>query len=110
MKIYINRLFIALIPLVVISAVNAAEHESSHQHEPLAVNNELTFGAVLDVAIARYPSITEYDARKVEAGAWTARGRSWIAGQPALSLRYQSDRWQDENGLEEIEAGVELPL
>ncbi len=110
MNIYVNKLFIALILLGGINAANAAEHESNHHHDLLAATDELTFGAVLDVAIARYPSITEYDARKVEAGAWTARGRSWIAGQPALSLRYQSDRWQDENGLEEIEAGVELPL
>ena len=107
---YTAKSFIGLTLFFAIGTVNAEQDESFHQHNSLATDDKLTISVVLDVTVARYPATIEFDARQSEAAAWTNRGGSWLADQPVLSLRYQSDRWQDDNGLTEVETGIELPL
>ncbi len=86
------------------------ERKGDHHHVDVRADADLTLANVLHTAVARYPSIVELNARTREANAWNRRGRSWIAGSPALSLRYQTDKYNDANGLEEFESGIELPL
>lgn len=81
-----------------------------HTHAELPVEMSLSMTDALDRTVAQYPSFVELEARNAEALAWNARGKSWLAAQPALSFRYQSDRWGDDRGLEEFESGIELPI
>ncbi|MGI9287136.1 MAG: TolC family protein [Pseudomonadales bacterium] len=86
------------------------ERKGDHHHIDVGADADLTLVTVLQAAVERYPLIVELDARAKEAGAWNKRGRSWIAGSPALSLHYQTDEYSDDNGLEEFESSIELPL
>lgn len=89
--------------------VTAAPHEES-QHPPLPVDPALSLGDVLSHALSRYPAAGELAARTDEVDAWQSRSASALANRPALSFRYQTDRWGDDAGLREYEGGVELPL
>lgn len=93
-----------------VGLTDAAEVESPHLHAALPVDSELTLSSVLDTAVDQYPSRVELSARDAEAAAWVSRSHSWLSAPPALSFRYQSDRWGDDNRLEEIESGIELPI
>ena len=96
---------------IAVSAINTAKAESTHiDHTPLPVDEALTLTAAVDAALASYPMTVELGARSEQADAWVDRGRSWIADRPSLLLRYQSDRWGPDNGLQEFEAGILLPL
>lgn len=95
--------------LLAVASASAATLPS-HEHVALPVDETLTLFAALDMAYARYPSIDEVLARREQADAWADRGDSWLAGRPSLMLRYQSDRWGSDGGLNEYEAGVVLPL
>jgi len=97
--------------VLTLSSAWAAEDElPSHQHAALPVDETLTLTATLDAALAVYPSTVELAARSEQADAWTDRGQSWIADRPSLMMRYQSDQWGADNGLAELEAGIQLPL
>ena len=82
----------------------------SHEHAALPVDNTLTLSAAIDIAYARYPTTVEILARNEQADAWTDRGNSWLADRPSFLLRYQTDQWGADNGLDEYEAGIVLPL
>ena len=86
------------------------QRHDEHQHSDIQADASLTLAAALQTTLERYPSTVELEARVNEAGAWKKRGRSWIAGSPALSLRYQTDEYNHDTGLEEFESGIELPL
>lgn len=89
--------------------VHAAEAEG-HEHEALPESPTLTLGAVVDQALAVYPDTAALAARVRQADAWSARGDSWLADRPSVMLRYQTDRWGQDDGLLEYEAGIELPF
>lgn len=102
-----------LIAGVLLFAVGVAAAEAelpSHRHVALPVDESLTMIEAVDAAFALYPTTMELAARAEEADAWTDRGQSWLADRPSLMLRYQSDRWGLDNGLDEYETGIELPL
>ncbi len=96
--------------LTVASASAATATLPSHERVALPVDETLTLAAAIDIAYARYPTMAEVLARREQADAWADRGDSLLAGRPSLMLRYQSDRWGPDNGLNEYEAGVLLPL
>lgn len=97
--------------LSVVGVVAGAEAElPSHQHTAIPVDESLTMNEAVAAAFVLYPTTMELAARAEEADAWTDRGQSWLADRPSLMMRYQSDRWGADNGLDEYEAGVELPL
>lgn len=98
------------IALAADSPANELQRHDAHQHSDLQADANFTLAAALQTAFARYPSTVELEARDNEAGAWKKRGQSWIAGSPALSLRYQTDEYNHDTGLEEFESGIELPL
>ena len=91
------------------SLVHAAAHDD-HPHRSLEADPSLTLDRVVDAALATHPERLELDARQHQAEAWERRGRSLIKDRPSLILRYQSDRWGSDVGLDEQEAGIELPL
>ncbi len=103
----------ALVLLMLIASsgwsAEAAPHDN-HAHQLLEVDSTLTLGMVIDEALAVYPERPVLDARQEQAEAWSRRGRSLIKDRPSLILRYQSDRWGSDVGLDEREAGIELPL
>ncbi|NOX68831.1 MAG: TolC family protein [Gammaproteobacteria bacterium] len=104
------RAVICSMLLAAVSASAAAATPLSHEHVALPVDETLTLAAAVDIAYARYPTMAEVLARREQADAWSVRGDSLLAGRPSLMLRYQSDRWGPDNGLNEYEAGVMLPL
>ena len=83
---------------------------ATHGHAPLPIDESLTLAAVLDQAVAGYPEALGLDARAAQAEAWEERGEDWLQDRPSLLLRYQTDRWGDDEGLDEYEAGLLLPL
>jgi len=79
-------------------------------HPALAVDTALMLDDVVDATLAHYPSAVEIDARREESLAWRARSRSLTAAPHAATVRYQTDRLQDDLGLREIESGIQLSL
>jgi outer membrane protein TolC len=90
--------------------VAVAEELPGHAHAPLPVDSSLTLSGTVDVALAAYPDMVALAARQLEADAWADRGGSWLADRPSMVLRYQTDRLGSDVGLDEYEAGIELPL
>ncbi len=106
-----------LLPVLAVLLTSAAltsyaadEVTTTHAHVLLSENKSLSLTQILDETLARFPTTLELDAQAEEAQAWRSRGRHWFADSPAMTFRYQSDRWQDDNQLDEYEAGLELPL
>jgi outer membrane protein TolC len=97
-----------LILLVAVSRVNGAE--IGHEHQSLTPDPALTLSELVTRTLAHAPSLTELESQAGFAAAWNARAASWLGGAPALSLRYQTDRFNSNAGVEEYEAGLELPL
>jgi len=84
---------------------------ASHRHSASAAGTPPpTLQDVLTAAYARSPQRQVLDARGREVQALTRHADSLIAGNPAVSLRYQSDRLASDRGLREYEAGIDLPL
>ena len=81
-----------------------------HAHAELPEDRSLTLSMTVDATLANFPATLALQARADEAAAWQDRGRSLVADRPSLMLRYQTDRWGSNYGLDEYEAGVELPL
>ncbi len=109
------RCFIALArPALLLSAAfwgaAGADELPGHAHEPLPVDTAMSLVETIDGALAAYPDIRILAAREAQASAWSNRGNSWLRQPPALVMRYQSDRLGSDVGLEEYEAGVDLPL
>lgn len=90
--------------------VSAGVAEDEHAHVAIVEDTSLTVSHVIDETLREYPSFVELEARDAQARAWRDRGRSWLADRPSLTFRYQSDRWGDDNGLDEYESGIQLPL
>ncbi len=104
---------LAAIILLSLGAIPALAEEmdaTSHSHATLSVDETLTLAGAAEQALANYPDFVELEARSTEARAWEERGRDWFPERPSLSLRYQTDRWGDNDRLDEYEAGVSLPL
>ncbi len=69
-----------------------------------------TLSEVVARAYERYPEQPLAASRRDYAMALSRQARSPIAGNPALSARYQTDQAGSDVGLREWEAGIELPL
>lgn len=105
-----SRCSAAILALVLCAAAQGAEQYQADSHRPLPVRDELALAAVVQAALQRFPDAAELTARSGQAQAWHARSGSLLSQQPALTFRYQSDRWGNNDGLEEYEAGLSLPL
>ena len=84
---------------------------SEHDHgQPISLDSTLELATLLDAAVAGHPYRQMVQARTNKAQAWDSQAQGWLSAAPAALLRYQSDQFQDNDGLEEWEAGLELPL
>jgi len=107
----VSGMVVAGVLLIASMAVSAADVEApGHEHAALPVDESFTMVEAVDIALANYPTSLELAARSAQAEAWTDRGKSWLAGRPSATLRYQTDRWDSDNNLDEYEGGVLLPL
>lgn len=107
-------LLLGLLPLACVAQQAPAEDgHGEHVQEGLAaldIDPHRSLAMAVDAAVERAPGHFRIDARQAEARALAGRGRSWTSGAPSLSLRQQTDRWQNATGLRETEAGIELSL
>lgn len=101
-----------LLWLLVVAVVppSMAEELEDHEHAALPVDATMTLAEVVERTVEYAPRYVELDARQAEAEAWRSRGGSLMAAPPAVMVRYQSDRWGDDLGLQEIESGLQLAL
>jgi len=99
-----------ILTLVLCAAAHGADRHGSDHHRPLAVRDDLSLAGVVEAALRRFPDAAELTARASQAEAWRARSGSLLSRQPALTFRYQTDRWDSNDGLQEYEAGLALPL
>ncbi len=84
--------------------------QSAADHPLLSEDPALTLAEVTDRAIEQAPERLTLAPRFRQADAWQKRGSSLLSGNPSLSLRYQTDRWQNDHDLTEYEGGLTLPL
>ena len=83
-----------------------------HLHAPpaLAGTAPATLADAVTAAWARYPRQQVLNTRQEEAQALAERARSLIAGQPDVFGRYQTDQVGSQDGLEEMELNLSLPV
>jgi outer membrane protein TolC len=84
--------------------------DPEHLHTPLVASADLDWPELIDATVQNFPQFIELAARDEEAQALAGRSRSWLASQPSVSIRYQSDSPWDNANLREYELGVDLPL
>jgi len=97
--------------LAVFLAMNSAQAaDTGHEHPTLTADPGLTLSELVTRTLSHAPSLSELDSQAEFADAWNTRSANWLGGAPALSLRYQTDQFNRDAGLEEYEAGLELPL
>lgn len=63
-----------------------------------------------DAAWARQPEAATLPLRRDAAAAQGRAAQAWTPEAPALELSQRSDRWHDNQGVRELEAGVSVPL
>jgi cobalt-zinc-cadmium efflux system outer membrane protein len=63
-----------------------------------------------DAAWARQPEAATLQLRRDAAAAQSRAAQAWTPESPALELSNRSDRWHDNQGVRELEAGVSVPL
>lgn len=63
-----------------------------------------------DAAWARQPEAATLQLRRDAAAAQGRAAQAWTPEAPALELSNRSDRWHDNQGVRELEAGVSVPL
>lgn len=106
-----RRLGVACALLLVLTATpGLAADMGAHEHDELPVRADLSLAQAVSAALPRAPVQSLPLARQREAETLGERAGSLISGAPALQLRHQNDRWQTRQGVQEWEAGVELPL
>jgi len=104
------RLRLVALCVVVCPGASFATKSPDHAHEAVSFDGTLSLSASIDAALQRYPETVTLDARSQDADAWQNRGRSMLAARPAWNLRVNTDRFGSDEGLDEYEAGVDLPL
>lgn len=63
-----------------------------------------------ETAWARQPEAATLQLRRDGAAAQGRAAQAWTPDAPALELSQRSDRWHDNQGVRELEAGVSVPL
>lgn len=105
------RRLTALLSIILLLPLNSARAaESDHEHSRLTEDPGLTLSELVTRTLAQTPTLGELDSQQAFAEAWNSRSSQWLGEAPALSLRYQTDRFNRDAGIEEYEAGLELPL
>ena len=82
---------------------------AEHVH-PLLPSENLNLREVLETTYTRYPYLQSIQAHAVEAQALRQHASGLMPDNAALSLSYFNDRPASDQGMEEWEAGVDIPL
>lgn len=75
-----------------------------------AVAAQVTIAQAVDAAWQRTQAGATAQAQQLRADAERKAAASYLAASPALSLSQRSDRWQRNQGVQENEVGIALPL
>lgn len=105
-----RTLLVLLAVLLPLGGAPAAEAVPPAGEAEVVRNPALSLAAVVDAAVQRHPEAILTAARADEARALQRRAHSLIGADPALFLRHETDRAGSDTGLDEWEAGLELPL
>lgn len=89
----------------------AEQAQQAHaESAAIEISEALTLPQVLEAALQLDPRQTMPAAYQREAQALRQRADSLLSGPPALALRHQTDQWNEDRGMREWEANLELPL
>ncbi len=105
MKINTTSLILAFcLPSVVMA-------EPDHSHEsPLTVSADITLHEVVEKTYQRNPQIEVMQARLKHVDALSLSAQSLLSGDPSFSVSHYNDLIIDNNGSQEWEVGMDLPL
>ncbi|MGD8323241.1 MAG: TolC family protein [Gammaproteobacteria bacterium] len=92
-----------------IDSRDEAAHQM-HAHEPILVDPNLSWEALIRTTYQRFPSLPEVAARRNEAAALESAGRGPLSGVPSISFSHLSDAPLDDLGQREYDFGIALPL
>lgn len=81
-----------------------------HTHEPVVIDTNLSWSALIDTTYLRFPNFVEIAPRQDEAAALQSAGRRPLAGSPSLSLAYLSDAPLDDLRQREYDVIMAMPL
>lgn len=76
----------------------------------IEVSPSLTLQHLLDATMQRDPRLAISEAYHLEAQALQQRADSLFSGAPAIALHHQTDQWNNDRGMREWEAALEIPL
>lgn len=112
MQLRLTRSYLLILPLLFATgwAQAAGTPEESHTDMLIQPSPSLTLTEVVTDAQQRDPYGYVTEAYLTEARALDRRASSFIAGNPVVSLHYQSDQTRTDQGFREWEGTLELPL
>lgn len=101
---------LALSALSVFLPTLASAESTPHDHITLLRSEALSYAEVFEAALKKAPESTTRQPREQQALAYQGLSKSWTAGSPRVSLNYLGDQVFDNNGLQELEVGLEWQL
>lgn len=93
-----------------LAALFASSATAQPDHEPLRASPALNFESVYRSALTAAPEAPANSDRKQLAQSYVALGERWITKRPSWQANYIDDGLLDDNGLREIEAGINVNL
>ena len=79
-------------------------------HDPLVVDENLTFQEIFASTLQNTPAFREGEVRQEQADAYSAVGKGWLAAVPSLQLGYSEDMFLDNVGRSVANYGIQLPI
>lgn len=111
MKIKLILLIIGLCQSMFVFAESEQVSAIGHAHiEPINISAKLSLRDVIEKTFQRYPQLAVLQARLLQANALQKQASSFWSSDPSFTLSHYSDRVNASEGLQEWEAGVDLPL
>lgn len=83
---------------------------AQYDHVHLGLNESLSYAEVFERAIENTPEILEKEVRYQQARDYARNGSNLLSGRPSLQLNYYDDGVLENNGMKELEYGIQLPL
>jgi len=106
----VRVLIVLLFPLFFDSISAATLPESHDEIMPLSRSKNLSLTAVVDVAEGRTPETALLAAEEKKRALAEDYQRSWLSDGIRVGVNYQNDRLLADQGLEELELGLSVPL
>ncbi|MBV1952231.1 MAG: TolC family protein [Cycloclasticus sp.] len=111
MKLKMTVLIVALCQQMFVFAQDEQDSNIDHAHTaPLITSAELSLHEVVEKTFQRNPQLAVLQARLQHADALRNKAQSLWADDPSFTLSHYSDRTHAREGLQEWEAGLDLPL